>query len=137
MSSARRMVEKGCLFKADAKGEEDHVVIGGYQFGEDLKQVRWFSIRIEKSQAPWLFARGHASRTISASELLASLACLVLFVPEVPEETTAGAVSITSVSGITDNQGNTYIVARGSTTKFPVAYGAGQTVEHEAVVAQA
>ena len=121
MSSARKRVPLGCLFKADAKGEVDYVVIGGYSCRGTLKEVPWFSLRINASDAPWLFTAGHGSRTIATSELLASLVCVHLFAPIVDTDTFSGSVVMSSFSGVTDNAGNTYIVAKGSTTKFPVA----------------
>jgi hypothetical protein len=117
MSSAKKSTQAGCLFKADAKGEEDYVVLGGYSCSGPLKECKWFSLRLDKEQAPWLFFKGHGSKTIAASELLASLVCVHCFA-EKRDDPYAGRIAVT---GITDNQGNSYIVAKGMTTKFPVA----------------
>ena len=117
MTSARKVTQGGCSFKADAKGEADHVVLGGYSCTGPLKECKWYSIRLDRSEVPWLFLKGHGSRTISASELLASLVCVHCFADR-GSSPYAGKVAVT---GITDNQGNSYIVAKGMTTKFPVA----------------
>ena len=116
-SSARKVESAGLLFKADAKGEADYVVLGGFECTGSLMQSRWFSLRVSASQAPWLFAKGHGSRTIAASEMLASLICIHCFAR--PKETPySGRIVVT---GITDNQGNSYIVRKGMSTKFPVS----------------
>ncbi len=67
-------------------------------------------------QCRWLFAEGHGSLTIAASELLGSLVSVLLFVPSTP-----AAFGRTEVSGTTDKQGNSYIVRKLLTTKFPGA----------------
>ncbi|CAE8640882.1 unnamed protein product, partial [Polarella glacialis] len=60
---------------------------------------------------------GHGSRAIAASELLASLFCILAFLPGEPDPL-AGELVLT---GVTDNQGNTFIVNKMLTTKWPVA----------------
>ncbi len=67
--------------------------------------------------APWPFEKGHGSRTIAASEMLASLFCVLAFIP-------AGGNSCQGeeeMTGITDNQGNSFIVGKLLTAKWPGA----------------
>ena len=118
-SSGRKPAEYGLLFKADAKAEEKRVVLGGYSChqGEDLKLAAWYSLELTEAQAPWLFSKGHGSRTVAASELLASLLCVVLLAPPFPKE----GRGMIRVTGVTDNQGNSYIIAKLLTTKYPLA----------------
>ena len=102
----------------DAKADEDSVRVGGFELLEDgrpLSQCRWFSEEITPSNAPWAFARqGLAQRCIGALELLTSLMLVVAFGPQGP-----GASVI--LPGVTDNQGNSYIVARLFTRQHPSA----------------
>ena len=110
----------GVIFKTDAKGETDYVVLGGWECknGTPKGQARWFSIRLSALEAPWLFTRGHGSRTIASSELLGSLLGVHLFVPLDLEH--AGE-AYTECTGLTDNLGNAYVVQRLLTTKMPLA----------------
>ncbi|CAE8670254.1 unnamed protein product, partial [Polarella glacialis] len=119
MTLCRRKKDLGTIFKADAKGETDFVVLGGWECrdGCPTKTARWFSVRVTKVMAPWLFEKGHGSRTIAASELLASLFCILAFLPGEPDPL-AGELVLT---GVTDNQGNAFIVNKMLTTKWPVA----------------
>jgi hypothetical protein len=116
-SSARKVMPGGLLFKADAKGKADYVVLGGFECASSLMQSRWYSLKVTSSQAPWLFTKGHGSRTIATIEMLASLICIHCFAR--PKETPySGRIVVT---GVTDNLGNSYIVRKGMSTKCPVA----------------
>jgi hypothetical protein len=119
MSSCRPASDLGVVFKADAKGEDDYVVLGGWECidGTPTQEARWFSVRITATMAPWLFEKGHGSRTIAASELLASLFCILAFIP-IDQARREGEMVLT---GITDNKGNSFIVSKLLTTKWPVA----------------
>jgi len=112
------LASMGELFRADAKGEDNLVVLGGWccQGGHGTKEARWFSLEVTPAEAPWLFRGANASATISASELLATKLSVPLFAPRGPLR--QGVVKLT---GGTDNQGNTYIVQKMLTTKMPVA----------------
>ena len=113
----------GVLFKTDSKGESDHVVLGGFECrgGKPTLESRWFSVRLTAQDCPFLFAKGHGSRTIAASELMATLIAVHLFV-EVPTENTAAANrGMTHCQGVTDNQGNSFVISRFMTTKFPLS----------------
>ena len=114
----------GEIFRTDAKAEVDYVVIGGWESrgGVDPKQARWFSLRIGKEQAPWLFERGHGSRTVASSELLGTLAAVHLFVEPNPDrEVVVGDQVATVIEGVTDNQSNSYVIKRLLSTKLPLA----------------
>ena len=110
--------ELGLLFKADTKGEIDKVVIGGWECrgGTVESEARWFSLTILPSDAPWLFDKGHSSKTIASGELLATLASVQLFcADDSPGEGSMG------MSGLTDNRGNTFVLAKMLSTKYPLA----------------
>ena len=78
----------------------------------------WFAVELNESIAPWAYARGEPYRVISALELLASTIALMVFGPAtcLPSPCTAAV----SVTGETDSQVATNVVARGATTSFPL-----------------
>ena len=102
----------------DAKADVNSVRVGGFELLGDagpLSKCRWFSEEVTPSNAPWAFARqGLAQRCIGALELLTSLLLVVAFGPQGP-----GASVV--LPGVTDNQGNSYIVARLFTMQHPSA----------------
>ena len=108
----------GEIFRTDSKATDSEVTLGGWECARGTLpgQARWFSLTISPAQAPWLFAKGHASRTIASSEMLGSLVGIVLFAPS--GRLTSG---LTRCRGITDNLGNDFIVRRMLTTKLPGA----------------
>ena len=112
----------GILFRTDAKGEETYVVLGGWECrgGASTFESRWFSVKLTIEEVPWLFEKGHGSRTIASSELLATMIAVHLFIPlpSEPQQRTTGTVL---VQGVTDNQSNMYVVAKLMTTTFPLA----------------
>ena len=109
MVSVRRPAQGTVMFKADAKGEDHRVVLGGYEIIQG-QLGRWFSFEVSQEEAPWLFKKRKSSSTISAGELLASLTCILLFVDEGKDERRMqGTVAVT---GATDNLGHSYIVSK-------------------------
>ena len=119
---SRPRVEAGELFRTDAKGAPDKVVLGGWrsQGGASTKDADWFSLEITEAECPWLFkqtSRGvSSSPTISAGELLATMMALEVF--PLARGLFKGKVRLT---GLTDNQGNCWITKKYLTTKMPVA----------------
>ena len=118
---SRARVDTGERFRTDAKGESEYVVLGGWDTSKGLntRTAPWFSLKILRAEAPWLFRqtkRGvHSSPTISASELLSSLVATHLFIA--PDSHSRGKILIT---GLTDNQGNESIMRKLMSTKMPV-----------------
>ena len=104
-------------YLADAHASDEGVGIGGWERveGRPLKECRWFSLQLTKRTAPWAFAAGEPFRTIASLEPLASLIGLMAFRPE----PLAGADPTITLAGATDNRGNSYVVGRMLTTKFP------------------
>jgi hypothetical protein len=98
------------------------VVLGGYEYdsSRSTKDSRWFSVRLSPEEAPWIFEKGHASRTIAATELMATLLAVHCFIP-VPEQPVLPTTGVICCRGITDNQTNSYVVAKFMTTAFPLA----------------
>ena len=111
---------KGEIFRSDAKAEGDVVVIGGWSVmsGLDTKQAAWFSMRLEKHQAPWIFEQ-EPFRLVATLELLASLVGLMLLVPE--EFGGRCSEACIGIRASTDNQGNSRLMSRYLTTRFPLS----------------
>ena len=103
------------LFRTDAKAEGNEVWIAGWALDcENTKQCRWFSERLDHVTAPWVYMAGEAYRQIASLELLATLAAVMLF--GVPPGEACGF----HCSAATDNRGNSNLVSRLLTTKFPL-----------------
>ena len=111
----------GAIFRVDAKAEGMAVAIGGWapvldQHGViDIKLSKWFSIRLTPEDAPWAFSKGLPARSISALELLASTAALVLLSPA----TLPGKGTVVA-TGVTDSQVASSVVAKGMSTTYPL-----------------
>ena len=108
----------GVAFRAGAKAEGQLVRIGGWEclWGVLPREARWFSITLTRSTAPWAFLRGEPFRTIAALEMFATLVSVRAFSDRWPG---SGKGAIT-LSGITDNLGNTFVLSRMMTSKFPL-----------------
>lgn len=113
MPSVRGRHSQQVAFRADAKADDTGVVIGGWDasHGADTTQAKWFSERLTPENAPWVFQAGEPFRVIAALELLATLCCILAF------SESDGTVTL---SGITDNRGNSCVTARMMTTKYPL-----------------
>lgn len=113
------MENLGEIFRTDAKADVDYVRLGGWESaGGDPSKARWFSTTISKADAPWLFERGHGSRTVSSSELMATLVAVGVFCDAPKSDSPRRALM--RCTGLTDNQGNQFVVRRLMTTKFPL-----------------
>ena len=113
-----RALHLGEAFRADAKAEGMDVVVGGWETlgGVDPKRARWYSVRLTRTSAPWAFSRGEPYRTIAALELFATVLSIVAFSGRWPKCAT-GSIAL---SGATDNGGNSFVVTRMMTSKFPL-----------------
>ena len=108
----------GLAFRADAKAEGHIVRVGGWECvgGRRASEARWFSIDLDRKNAPWAFARGEPFRTIASLEMFATLLCVVIFGEAWPWGAAGGLV----LEGITDNLGNTFALTRLMSSKFPL-----------------
>ena len=108
----------GLAFRADAKAEGQLVRLGGWECveGTPPSRARWFSVVLDRKNAPWAFARGEPFRTIASLELFATLLCVKLFCGSWPE----GARGALRLQGLTDNLGNTFALTRLMSSKFPL-----------------
>ena len=105
------------LFRADAKAEGEEIWIGGWCVADsaDLSRCRWFSERLNRQNASWAFLAGEPFRAIASLEMLATLVGLVVF-----GLGAEGRASV-SCSASTDNLGNTCVLRRWLTTKYPLS----------------
>ena len=93
------------------------MVVGGWEClgGTPASRAIWFSLKLDRRTAPWAYARGEPFRSIAALELFATLLTFVVFSPRWPTSS-RGSIGLT---GLTDNLGNSFAVARLMTSKFP------------------
>ena len=96
------------------------MAIGGWRSANGTKTslASWCAITLTRSSAPWSFARGEPFRTIASLELLASLVGLMVLVPEA--KAVGDTAALLSLSCGTDNQGNTHLLDKMLTTKYPL-----------------
>ena len=109
----------GEFFRLDAKAEGEEVAIGGWRScgGSRTREAPWFAVRLNRRNAPWAFARGEAFRTVASLELLGALVGLMVLCPSFPS---ADAVGTATLSCGTDNQGNSFLLDKCLTTKYPL-----------------
>jgi hypothetical protein len=108
----------GLAFRADAKAEGQTVRVGGWECIHNTlpAEARWFSVDLTKKNAPWAFSRGEPFRTIASLELYATLLCIVLFGNNWP----SGSRGTVRLQGVTDNLGNTFVLTKLMSSKFPL-----------------
>ena len=112
--------EDGDWFRSDAKAEGGRATIGAWETkgGKPAKECRWFYLELLKEEADWVFSKENdPGRVIAALELLGTLLSLILFDIRADSLRSGGC----SVTGMTDNLGNSFAVSKGMSTKFPLA----------------
>jgi hypothetical protein len=118
----RFLEDRGDLFRADAKAEEAEgrqlAVIGGRYCADERTtwEAPWYSVVVTPESCPWAFAPKGPQRRIASLELLATLVCVVYFLPGVPRH----EMGVLRLSGGTDNQGNGFLLDKLMTSKFPL-----------------
>ena len=110
----------GEVFRLDAKAQGEVVSIGGWRCrpGRPTRECEWFAVRLDRRNAPWAFSRGEAFRTIASLELLGALVSVMVLLPDVKE--TPSSVGLATLTCGTDNQGNSYLLDKLMTTKYPL-----------------
>ena len=103
-------------FFTDAKATDDDAWIGGFLQSKTGEILEWFSERVERSWADWLFVKKDLKRIIASLELLATLVAVRLW-------TKSGGRSngVCWIRAGTDNQSNTYAISKMMSTKYPLA----------------
>ena len=119
---ASRPFSPTAALRVDAKAEGLEVALGGWMpvLGSDGRPdkslSRWFSLRLTPSSAPWAFVRGLPSSQISTLEMLATTVGVVAL----DLKTNCPMAKRVQVTGLTDSQVSSNVVARGQTTAFPL-----------------
>ena len=102
-------------FFSDAKAENGKAYVGGYLWnGHEV--LSWYAAEVLPSWAPWAFIKNDPQRTIASLELLGTLLCVKLWGSKMSGQSRSAG----SITGATDNQGNTYAVTKLMSTKFPL-----------------
>ena len=110
----------GEVFRLDARAEGENVATGGWRCheGRPTREAKWFAVALNRRNAPWAFARGEAFLTIASLELLGALVSVMVLLPE--EEVRSATTGLVTLTSGTDNQGNSYLLDKIITTKFPL-----------------
>ncbi len=120
--SAVRRSSRAIPFRVDAHADEEGIGVGGWQPQHDANgrlsttASRWFSMKLTKTNAPWAFCRGASYKVIASLEALAILLGFMLL-------TDGDAPNLDStviVHGVTDNKGNSYVLNKLMSTKYPL-----------------
>ena len=107
------------LFRTDAKAEGGRAFIGGWEtrFTKDTKEARWFSVEVTKQWAPWVWCKQNdPGRVIAALELLATLMAIMVF----GDKWHIRGPTTMYGTGLTDNRGNSFVLVKMLSTKFPL-----------------
>ena len=99
-------------FFTDAKATEDEAWIGGFLQDKSGNIVEWFSEKLERSWADWLFVKKDLKRIIASLELLATLVAVRLW--------SGSSKGKCWIKAGTDNQSNTYAISKMMSTKYPL-----------------
>ena len=121
MSKPRR-IKPGAVeaFRVDAKAEGECIVIGGWEVhgGISVDEARWFSITLNRKNAPWAYVKGEPFRSIATLELCAVLVAVMLFGADLVE---LESKNVLTLSASTDNLGNTYVLKHFMSCKYPLS----------------
>ena len=106
------------LFRSDARAEGGRAWIGGWEVAhyKDPKKCRWFAAEVTGQWASWIYCKKDPQRVIASLELLGTLVSVMLFSDSLNSDTPMGA----TLSGSTDNQGNSLATAKMMSTKYPL-----------------
>lgn len=121
MSKPRRLrPEAAEAFRVDAKAEGECIVIGGWEVygGISMDKARWFSVTLNRKNAPWAYVKGEPLRSIATLELCAVLVAVMLFGRRLVE---TDRKDIITLSASTDNLGNTYVLKHFMSCKYPLS----------------
>ena len=110
----------GEIFRVDVKADGGIVSIGGWETyrGAKASEARWFSIRLDRKNARWIYVKGEPYKIIPTLELLAITSALIIFVAKAKWRSLSGRLALTA---FTDNQTNAFILDRFMTTAFPAS----------------
>jgi hypothetical protein len=121
MTRPRRLESRPAeKFRVDAKAEADLIVIGGWEIPASgrTEDARWFSIVLNRRNAPWAYLKGEPFRNIASLELVAVLTAIMLFGKGWECDMSR---TVMSLSASTDNLGNTYVLNHFMSCKYPLS----------------
>ena len=119
--ATRALKGGGVAFRTDAKCADGFVVVGGWETTQAPSAARWFSLRITPEDAPYLFDSAGKSQWASASaELLGTLVALWAFGHF--KKSTCRRSLVVELRAETDNRGNEALLAKKSTTRWPLLF---------------
>lgn len=111
-------VAMGEVFCSYAKAKDGKTFIGAQETyrGKYPWEARWFAFEVTRRDFPWVFAKaGDPQRVIAALEMMGSVLSLMYFTDRLPPG--SGSCKVT---GVTDNRGNSFIIKKMMSTKFPL-----------------
>ena len=110
----------GEVFRVDAMADLERVAVVVWEtfHTTDTLKARWFSVKLNRTTAPYLYVKGEPFKTIASAELLAVTLAIMVFGPAGKWRKGAGRVAVT---GFTDNISNAYLLDKYLTTKFPAS----------------
>ena len=92
-------------------------------------KARWFSVKLNRTTAPYLYVKGEPFKTIASAELLAVTLAVMVFGPAGKWRRGAGRVAVTR---FTDNISNAYLLDKYLTTKvLPKMLEAAMSLDEE------
>ena len=112
--------EEGDFFRVDARAGKDCVVVGGWESmgGCCTQEARWFSVRLNRRNAPWAFVKWEPFRVIASLELVAVLVAVMTFGQGGRWCHRRGQLWLPA---ITDNLGNSYVLEKFMASTFPMS----------------
>ena len=108
------------VFRIDARAAQDEIVIGGWETNGNAEpsRARWFSVRLNRRNAPWAYAKGDPYRAIASLELVGVLIAVMLFGPGADWKAANRSVMLTAY---TDNSSNTHVMKKFVSSKYPLS----------------
>ena len=108
------------IFRVDAKAAGEEIVIGGWESwsGAPLSQARWFSFKLNRRNAAWAYLKGDPFRSIATLELIGVLAAVMVLAPDA---SWAKGDSTVTLSALTDNLGNTHVLKKFASSRYPLS----------------
>ena len=103
-------------FFTDAKATEEEAWIGGFLQDKHGNILEWFSEKVERSWADWLFVKKDLKRNIATLELLATLVAVRLWTGK----NGSRSRGVCWIKAGTDNQSNSYAISKMMSTKYPL-----------------
>lgn len=108
------------IFRVDAKAAGEEIVIRGWETwgGVPQKQARWFSFKLNRRNAARAYLKGDPFRSIATLELIGALAAVMVLAPD---SIWAEGDSTVTLTALTDNLGNTHVLKKFGSSRFPLS----------------